>query len=166
MKRNVGIWLAAIAFVVAMGFTYQQATETQQDYVRYTTNLDFTADSTSDQTSDGYFIGSLYDKEAYGRFALETVYAGDHEVDVYLDFSHDGITWDQYSTVLIDSLSSTVTFDTLTTILGTAPLQWKTSKYFRFRLDPQTGSNQFRFRSDVKIPRTGRNIPNGSVLSN
>ena len=164
MKRKfIPLWIGVIMAVLVVGWTASapfRASETRTDYVLYSGTFDFTVDSTTTQTSEGFFIGSMYDQAMYVRALIDVIRTDTHDVNLLVDF-YVLNTWDQYSTVAADSVNeTTVVWDTLSTITGVAPLQFKMAKYIRLRADPQTGHSASRLNYVIKIPRTGRWVPN------
>ncbi len=165
MKRKyLPLWIGMIIAVLVVGWTatepFRENSETRADYVIYSGTFDFTADSSTTQTSQGFFIGSMYDQAVYVRSIIDEIRTDTHDVNLLVDF-YVLNEWDQYSTVAVDSVNeTTVLWDTLSTIAGAVPAQFKMAKYLRLRADPQTGHSASRLRYIIKVPRTGRWVPN------
>lgn len=127
-------------FTAILGTTYNQAVSVSegQTSVSYYGTVDMTADTTGTWYTQDMYIADMNESAAYIRAVASNV-AGTEDVNVTVEFSNDRITWDTVGDV-IDNLSTTVKYDTLSTVAGVALAQFKTNRWMRIKFVGQTGN--------------------------
>lgn len=145
MKRffNLGTMVAVLVlsgFTAILGTTYNQTVNISEGEttVSYYGTVDMSADTTGTWYTQDMYIGDMNESAAYIRAVASDV-TGTEDVNVTVEFSNDRLTWDTVGDV-IDNLNTSVVYDTLSTVAGTALAQYKANRWMRIKFVGQTGN--------------------------
>ncbi len=158
---------AMLSFTVANAQTYDVATSETEGttYVRYTGDVDMTADgdSIASHYTQALYIGDSNQGTAVLQLDIPDS-TGTEDINVFVEFSQDRLSWTSISTAVIDAATNGTTYDTLSTVGGTALIEYSGSTWMRLHYDGQTGNPELVLNWSAYLPKsTGappRGVPN------
>ncbi|MCB1323526.1 MAG: hypothetical protein KDK34_24925 [Leptospiraceae bacterium] len=148
MKRILFLLVALfLSFQALAGDNYNGTTSVYSEghtYVVYKFTGTFTgADSTGNWYSKGMFIGDANDSDGYVQVTLANSASGTEDVNGFIEYSYDGVTWTAGATdANLDAISTTTINDTLGIAGGADQLLFHNSNLMRVKLDGQAGNPQ------------------------
>ena len=146
------IFAALTVFVPAQAQTYDAAVNVVEGstYIRYTGAV--SVDTTASTYTQAMLLADANQGLSFIRASMPDV-AGTEDVNVLIEFSNDLLNWTAGATTVIDQLSTTAVFDSLSTINSAEFLHWKGSVWFRLVFDGQTGNPSNTVTFDAVLPK-------------
>lgn len=154
MKKSIFSFLIlmfALALPVLSQTYDSPVTEVEgASYIRYTGAAAIT--TTESTYTQAMHIGDANQGIGTVTLSLPDV-TGTEDVNVFVEFSQDLLTWTSISAAVKDQLSTTAAFDSVHVVAGTTLIEFKGSVWMRLHFDGQTGNPTNTLTWSVFLPK-------------
>ncbi len=161
----------AVIQPVAQAQTYNITTSVKEGftYARYTGTIDMDTedgDSIASHYTQPFFIGNS--NQGIGIVTVTVPDStGTEDINLFVEYSNDLTNWKSISTAVKDQMTAGVTYDTLSTVGGTALIEFKSSIWARLHFDGQASNPGNILTWEAYMPKnTGAPTSNSTFVQN
>lgn len=146
------IGLFCTAGVMAQTYNIPVSEKEGYTFARFTGTIDMAEEPEDSHYTQAFYIGNS--NQGLGVVSVSVPdSAGTEDIDLYVEYSNDLVNWTSIQTAVAEQLTAGVTYDTLSTVGGTALLEHKSSIWARLHFDGQSGNPENVLTWEAYMPK-------------